>query len=455
MRIVKSFFLALSIVSLGVLNAHDAAACGGCAVTQTESTQVTGHRMILSVAKDRTTLWDQIQYSGNPKEFGWILPIKGNAGFNLDTDFEVSSDALFATMEQLTQVSISSPFISCGSPCGPTGAPGAGEGDGAGTGTGGGGGVTVVAEKVAGPFAIVHLQATQPNALKEWLATNQYVVPPEASAIIDAYVAEQFDFVAMKLDKTDTVSAMRPVRIKLPGAAPTLPLRMVGVGTGNVTSMTLWVVGEGRYETSNFPVFEINESELVWNWDTSSSNYKDLRQKGYDAANGKAWLVEAAEPSSPFNFQFPLEDLVTYDVANSGYGDANGVGAKEELYADLDALYGAIPESSMWLMRLHAELPRSALATDLSLGASASQKPATRFFQTVNSIGTPPPCPPTPQCPEPPDTGDDDQWGGYFGATSATSGGGCAMGGDAASSAALGALALSAALAFARRRRNK
>jgi MYXO-CTERM domain-containing protein len=456
MRALLSLLLALPVLSVGLLSARDASACGGCTVPpETESTQVTGHKMILSVAKDATTLWDQIEYVGNPKDFGWVLPIKGNTGFNLDTDFSLSSDALFKTLETLTQVTVSSPTISCPPPnCGPS------FGSGGGVSDGDPGApppdVTVVAEKVVGPFQIVHLKANVPNALQGWLDSNGYVIPPDASPVIDAYVAEQFDFVALKLVPGEGVDSMRPVRIKMPGASPELPLRMVAVGTGALTSITLWVTGEGRYEPSNFPSFEIQEKDLVWDWTTSSSNYKDLRQKGYDAQKGKAWLVEAAEPTSPFNIQFPLQDLVNFDVKNSGYGDENGAGAAEELNEDLSALYGNIPESSFWLMRFHGELPRSALATDLMIGASASQQFTQRFFQAQQTTGTAPSCPPQPECPQPPDSGNDDTWGGYFGSDSGSSGGGgCAMTGNSGASAAFGGLALVAALALSRRRRSR
>jgi hypothetical protein len=104
MRGLSSIVLGLSIISLGALHAREAQACGGCTVSQSESTQVTGHRMILSISKDATTLWDQIEYSGDPKDFGWMLPIKGNSGFVLETDFNVSSDALFATLDDLTKL---------------------------------------------------------------------------------------------------------------------------------------------------------------------------------------------------------------------------------------------------------------------------------------------------------------------------------------------------------------
>src|SRR5262245_66238612 len=76
MRSPKALLL-VSMALLAASEARDAAACGGCFVQQTESTQVTGHKMILSISKDRTTLWDQIQYDGEPSSFAWVLPIRG------------------------------------------------------------------------------------------------------------------------------------------------------------------------------------------------------------------------------------------------------------------------------------------------------------------------------------------------------------------------------------------
>src|SRR5262249_49367638 len=110
MRILKALLLSLPLSLLAVTHAPDAAACGGCFGPPTEITQVTGHKMILSVSKTQTTLWDQITYSGNPSSFGWILPIKGTV------DVALSSDALFQALEQNTQVSVTAPIISCPPP---------------------------------------------------------------------------------------------------------------------------------------------------------------------------------------------------------------------------------------------------------------------------------------------------------------------------------------------------
>ena len=53
-------------VAASLASSTDALACGGCVVPPEENTIVTGHRMALSISTTQTTLWDQIQYSGNP-----------------------------------------------------------------------------------------------------------------------------------------------------------------------------------------------------------------------------------------------------------------------------------------------------------------------------------------------------------------------------------------------------
>ena len=451
MRHLKTLLLALPLAfaSMSLVDARDASACGGCFVSQSESTQVTGHRMILSVSNDKTTLWDQIKYEGNPASFAWVLPIKGQV------DIGLSSDALFETLEVATEVVISSPTISCLPPNCAGGGPSSGGFDEDGSPAPGSGGVTVIAQEVVGPYETVQLSSADSLALKTWLTDHGYAVPADIGPVIDSYVAEKFDFLALKLVPGQGIDSMRPVRITSPGASPLLPLRMVAAGTGAITPVNLWVVGEGRYEPTNFPTFEIDPDDLVWNWDSSSSNYKDLRTAGFEATEGKAWLYEAAEPVSTYQIEYPLKDLVDFSPKESGYGDAEGVGAAEELTEDLAALYGSINPNSLWLMRLHAELPRTALATDLEIGASQNQSSVVRFFEASKTLGTAPECPPVQGCTDPSDP-ESNSWSGFWGDDEAAGEStGCAIGGGVGSSAILGSFALSLGLAVARRRRRQ
>jgi len=457
---LSSLFLCLLPLALApAFVTTDVHACGGCIVSQTETTQVTGHRMILSVSKDHTTLWDQISYSGEPQSFAWVLPIKGTV------DIGLSSDAMFSALEQATAVSVNSPTINCLPPDCIGGPPNAGNGSG-GAGGADAGGVTVIAEEVVGPYATVQLSSQDPNALKTWLLGNGYNLPPDISPIVDSYVNEGFNFLALKLVPGKGINSMRPVRITSMGASPVLPLRMVAAGTGQTTPITLFVMGEGRYEPSNFDTFKINASQLVWNWDTSSSNYAEVKKAAFDASGGKSWLVEAGEPFSKYWFEGNLRWSAEFDTQNSGYGlDPMGPSALDECNADLDALFSTIPDASMWVTRIHAELSRAALVTDLNLQASSDQSPINRWLQVTNTVGTAPSCPPPPDwCTNPPgssggvppkDTNPwDDGLGNGNGSTSQASGS-CAVAPESSMPATFGLITSALFLSLARRSRRR
>jgi LPXTG-motif cell wall-anchored protein len=204
---------------------------------------------------------------------------------------------------------------------------------------------------------------------------------------------------------------MRPIRVTTPGAAPALPLRMVAAGTGAITPISLWVLGEGRYEPENFPSFQVDPTALVWNWDEQKSNYSDLRQAGFAASDGAGWILEAGEPTGSWMFQ-QLVDTANWDPIGSGYADETGEKAVENAEADVTTLLTGINENSLWISRMSAELARAALGQDLALQASSDQATIQRFFEAQNAVGTPPACPPQPECP---DGGIDDVAGDPFG----------------------------------------
>jgi hypothetical protein len=452
MKLFPALLLSIPLLALAATAASDAQACGGCFVQQTENTQVTSHRMALSMSTTETTLWDQIAYAGDPSSFSWVLPIRGQVEIGL------SSDALFETLDQLTRVTVASPQIQCPpSQCngGPlSGGDGNGTSGGAG---GGGGGVTVIASEVVGPYDTVQLQSTDPAALTNWLTMNGYTIPADIVPVINAYVNEGFNFLAMKLVPGQGLDSMQPVRVTTPGAAPVLPLRMVAAGTGSTTPITLWMLGEGRYEPTNFSVFTIVGSDLVWDWDSSSSNYAQIRSDRFATAGGKAWLLEAGEATSSWSFEDPLLYLAQNDPLNSGYADAMGQGAVAACQADLDKLYGLIPPDSLWITRIYGELARSALGTDLFVGASTDQSWVERYLQIPDSqtIGTPPACPVNPPCND--TVGQSGGLSGVFGNSdgSGFKGGGCAMNGSAGLPAVFAGAGLLGVLAVLRRRRRR
>jgi MYXO-CTERM domain-containing protein len=443
MRVFSALLFSIPLSLAALTQAHDAAACGGCLGPPTEVTQVTGHKMVLSISKTQTTLWDQITYSGNPSSFAWILPVKGTV------DFALSSDALFQSLEQSTQVSVTAPSISCPPPPEGCDLPLSGASEAA---DNDGKSVNVLAQDVVGPFEMVLLQSTDSTALTNWLSMHKFNLPADIAPVVEAYVKEQFNFLALKLVPGQDVASMRPVRVTTQGASPVLPLRMVAAGTGAVTPITLWVLGEGRYEPASLPTFTINESQLIWNWDTRSSNYAALQKAAFESYQGKAWQTEAAEPFNSKSIQNQLENLVQFDPEGSGYTGDMDKTPEEALEGDMQALVGGISASSLWITRLHAELSRAALVDDLRLDASTNQDPVKRFLTAASGTGAAPMCPSYSFCGG--DNGKWDFWGDNGNGTS-TSSSSCAMTEGDSSSVLWGGFALGAALTLSRLRRRR
>lgn len=447
MRFWTTILAALPLISLSLTPAREAAACGGCFHEPMENTQVASHRMVLSIAKTQSTLYDQIQYSGDPTSFAWVLPVKGTVTIGL------SSDALFNQLDSLTRVTVSPPPLNCACSNG-----GFGSSSSASSGSSsGGGGVTVVSQQVVGPYETVQLSSQDPAALSSWLSSHGYVIPADVSPIISTYVSEGFDFLALKLVPGSGVDAMKPVRVTTPGASPVLPLRMVAAGVGAKVPVTLFMVAEGRYQPVNFPWFTIPEDQLVWDFATQSSNYKTLRQAGFDATMGRGWLLETTN-AIPVQF---ITDNLLFAAQNypmeSGYGDDMGNGALMEAQDDMDTLLAGISPTSLWLTRIYAELPRTALAQDLTLGASPTQAAISGVLKAQGAVNVPP-CP----CASSSSSSGGGSGGSISsssgggdggGGSSAGGGGGCAIGGADSAPVALGGLSILLSLAGIRRRR--
>jgi hypothetical protein len=436
MRTLLSAAIVASVIA--VITPTDALACGGCFIPpgQMRSTQVSSHRMVMSIGKTSTTLWDQIQYVGTPSEFAWVLPIHGQV------EVGVSSDLLFTILENETSVVVHSPQIVCMKP----NAGGFGSGPcnqsyaatGASMGTGGtvseDEGVEVLQQSVVGPYETVQLSSTDPMALRDWLTAHGYAVPTEIDPVLDAYVAEGSDFLAVRLVPGQGVDAMQPIRVTTPGASLDLPLRMVAAGAGAFTPITLWVIGEGRYTAANMTEFEIHADDLTWDFGQKRSNYAETRAAGVTANGGATWLVESALAKPPSAFQ-SIVSTATRDPAHSGYGSD----PPAEAQADVDHAIGGLAPENILVTRLFATLPKAVLGTDLVLGASLKQVGVPRDLYLYKYIGDP--CEgmgtPLPDCYSGPSTGSGAGGGGGSGSLSG-SGCACTVGAEDAPLATLG-----------------
>ncbi len=284
----------------------DAHACGGCFVPPQVNSIVNAHRMALSISPKQTVLWDQIRYSGSPDSFAWVLPVKPGAVI------ELSTDAWFETLDAATSTTVYAPPINCNSgpdfDCGCASLESAGGDFG---GSGSGGGVTVVHRGTVGPFETVTLSTMTPGVLDDWLTNAGFDLPAETAPVIDAYVEEGFDFIALRLQPGVGVEEMKPVRIVQPGISPTLPLRMVAVGTGANVAVTLFMITEGRWAAKNFENALVPEDLVSWDFATNQSNYSTLREKMLAQNGGATWLTTFAKPKALLS---PIQGAVNGQV---------------------------------------------------------------------------------------------------------------------------------------------
>jgi hypothetical protein len=281
-------------LAFSLLAPKDASACGACYASNNESTVVSDHRMALAISKQRTILWDQIQYTGNPKDFAYVLPAKPG------TTLEPSTDAWFTALDATTRPIIMPP---------PSPYSGGGGDDSVGCcvtsqdsfmaasrgASPNDNGVQVLAQAVVGPYDTVTLRSTDPDALRKWLADHNYAIPEISGPIIAQYVANGFDFIALRMRPSQAERQIEPIRIVSPGPDPSLPLRLMQIGSGPKIGITLYVISEGRYHGKNFPDGTIDLTRLVWDVGQNRSNYQELSQAAMAANDGRSFLTEYAK----------------------------------------------------------------------------------------------------------------------------------------------------------------
>jgi hypothetical protein len=212
----------------------------------------------------------------------------------------------------------------------------------------------------------------------------------------------------------------------------------VSVGTGPTTTITLWVVADGRWQPQNFPFFRILDRELTWDWTTRTSDYDALVAAKEAASGGAGWLLESSLELSQTTLKDDVLAAVTYDgdggggylppppPADAGPDASFDAGAGGDMTAaadaDLAVLFAGIKTPNARITRLSTAIAHSALVNDLTLEAPTDQREITNELVPDKQAG--------PGCmyyPDgglvPPDSGADDARAGTGGTDGKGSGG--------------------------------
>jgi hypothetical protein len=172
-----------------------------------------------------------------------------------------------------------------------------------------------------GPYETVTLRSTDADALRTWLTGHNYAIPAEIEPVINAYVAESFDFIALRLSPGNGIQQMTPVRVVTPGGDYALPLRMVAAGAGEFVAITLFVIAEGRYAMPDLPESRVASSDLVWDFSRNQSNYLALRDAALGTNGGETYLTTYAKPGTFHTTATGPNGLVFYQTTGGTFAN--------------------------------------------------------------------------------------------------------------------------------------
>jgi hypothetical protein len=358
------FGVAVCVLALAGITASPerASACGGCFGPIGQPTVVTRHQMVVSISATQTTLWDQIEYAGEPEDFVWVLPVRGGVGV------ELAENAFFEAFEANTQIQLQAPPPpqACGS-----GGLAFARGDAAPEDDGT---VVVYHQASIGPYETVTIGSEDPNALLAWLTERDYTVSDDILPTIAHYTDQGMNFAVLRLAPNAGVNQMQPVRVTMAGLNPVFPLRMVAAGASGSVGLELFVVAEGRYEAGNFANAEVDRGRLSYNWTTNAFNYDQLRLEAGATDGGRVWVTEYASNEATYNLPY----YTAWDEETQEY---------IEISEDWGVATTGL--SNPFVTRLTADLAVEFLDEDLILAASTGGV-LSNFIQVTNEINRAP-----------------------------------------------------------------
>ncbi|WAS99585.1 DUF2330 domain-containing protein [Nannocystis punicea] len=316
------------------LPATQAHACGGffCDLVNNQPTPVdqTGENILFAIDEAAGTVEAhiQIQYTGDPLKFGWVIPVSA------EPDFAVGSELLFTNLLAATVPTYSfttardcsdddDRSLGCVAIALDGGFAGSGgvETDGS---TEDSGGFEVVKREIVGPFEIVVLKGGSADEVWQWLDAAGYYQDPAAGPIMQEYLDEGFYFAAAKLLHGAGVEELQPIVMTYEGTTPCVPLRLTAIAAMPDMPVRVFGLGHSRYAPSTYRHVELNDVAI--DWTTNASNYTEVVARALDApmADGHGFVTEYAGGSNVvsregiFSDRWDAETFVEAAPINAG-----------------------------------------------------------------------------------------------------------------------------------------
>ncbi len=320
----------LLVLFLAALLAPSVAlACGGtfCSQALLQPVEQNAEKILFRVNDDDTiTAVVEINYSGSPDDFSWVVPVPDTP----TTD--VAPDTVLASLDSLTRpvpvnqrtvctergagLGCNDPLPLSQIPAGPRtrgallasqvvlGSVAAVQGcssDVALRGVPGefdGGQVEVEQLPQVGPYLQEVVSSEDPDALIDWLNTNGYLITEVMEPMVAMYVDAGMKFLAMKLAPGSGVGQIEPIIMTYPGTQPMIPIVLTGVGAEPEMGILAFIAGDQRYQPANWGRVLVDPADLRLDNSLVQTNYSALVSWLVDRADGHAFVTEFAGPKS-------------------------------------------------------------------------------------------------------------------------------------------------------------
>lgn len=292
-----------AIVALSAFGSTTAEACGCFAGPTTATTPViqAGERILFAVQNGKVTAHIQIQYSGDAKDFGWLLPLPSvpvlKAGTDeLFTQLSATTDPRFTLTFQSvgTCRARPAPLFGCASPVALSRSGDATLPNFEATGMPKG---PLVFQSSVGPYDAAVLKADDKSEMLTWLSNNRFVVPTTSDAALGPYLRPGAYFLALKLKSGKTAGDLTPIVVEYPSELPMIPITLTSIGATPNMGVQVFLLGNGRAIPRNYRHAVVNETLL--DWETNGQTYQSLVTRAVQEAPGRhAFVTDYAGPSS-------------------------------------------------------------------------------------------------------------------------------------------------------------
>ena len=280
---------------LAVFGMRDAGACG-CFTPPDPTVPIVqaGEKILFSIDNGMVTAHIQIQYAGDAKDFGWLLPLPSVPTLTLGTD------ELFAQLYTTTQPKykmIRNYEGNCSFAPGRNGFGNSGPAPTAGGDSTQDPGSPLVLQDSIGPYDYAVLHADDMQAMLDWLNQNHYFVPTGTTETISNYIHPGAYFLALKLKSGASTGDLQPVVVQYPSDLPMIPIVLTSVAAQPHMGIQVWMLGKGRAIPRNYFHTVIDDALIDWN--NAATNYNDVIIKAVGEASGKhSFVTEYAGSSS-------------------------------------------------------------------------------------------------------------------------------------------------------------